>query len=92
MILRDMGQLWPVFPMIAGIAFLATWWATREAQGGLLVAAAACLGVGVLGLAATFAIVEDWVVPAVELFWPLALIAVGLYLVMRSLRRRDRQA
>lgn len=83
----EMARLWPCFPLIAGIAFLVTWVAGRGRQSGLLIPAALGLVVGVVGLFLTYELFTEWLVPVVDYGWPVALIAFGVFLVWRSLRR-----
>jgi hypothetical protein len=81
----DLSIWWPIFPLIGGIAFLATWLAGRMRDWGLLIPAFGGLGVGVVGLLVTTdaiegAIVADW--------WPVSLILVGIILLAANLRRQ----
>lgn len=84
---EEMVRLWPCFPLIAGLAFLCTWAAGRARQSGLLIPAALGLAVGAVGLALTYDLFTEWLVPVVDHAWPVALIALGVYLVWRSLGR-----
>lgn len=84
---EEMVRLWPCFPLIAGAAFLFTWVAGRARQSGLLIPAALGLGVGAVGLALTYELFTEWLVPAIDFGWPVALIVLGIYLVWRSLKR-----
>lgn len=83
----QMQDLWPVLPMIAGVAFLATWMAGGCKDTGLLVPSVLGLAVGAVGLGWTLELLQNWLLPAVEFGWPLLLIALGLALVVRSFLR-----
>ncbi len=78
---HDLRELWPVFPLIGGIAFLATWAASRPRDPGLLVPAAGGLGVGIVGLLLTLGAVSR---DLVRQSWPVALILVGLWILLRE--------
>jgi hypothetical protein len=80
----QMSELWPVFPLIVGLSFVATWFAGSCRKAQLLVPALINVSVGVIGLAFNFAIID---VHTLNLLWPLGLVAIGGYLVVRSLRR-----
>ncbi|MCA9931449.1 MAG: hypothetical protein KC419_23345 [Anaerolineales bacterium] len=76
----EMGRLWPVFPLIGGIAFLAMYLAVRD--GGLLVPAFGGIGVGVVGLLFTLTGVSlAWI----GTYWPVILIVVGLIILAQNL-------
>ncbi len=79
---EDMGVLWPCFPLIVGLSFLATWLAYRGKQPGLLVPAGINLLVGLGGLALTLGVVD---LDTAQLAWPIALIAVGVAIVLHAL-------
>jgi len=81
---EQMAEMWPVYPLIVGIAFVATWLAGRCRKIGLLVPAVINLAVGVVGLGFTLGVIDA---RTVKLLWPLALVALGAYLVVRSLWR-----
>ena len=80
---RDLGSLWPVFPLIAGVAFVVTWVAGKGRDPGLLVPAAAASAVGIIGLMITLGGFRlRWIWQA----WPLAVILVGLWILLQGLR------
>lgn len=79
----DMERLWPVFPAIAGLSFVATWAAGGFKQPGLLVPGTAALAVGVLGL---FFTLGGWTVETVQLVASIVVIVVGAGIVLRALR------
>jgi hypothetical protein len=80
---EEMGVLWPVFPLMVGIAFFATWLAGGCRDSGILVPGTVTLLVGGIGLALTQRLLV-W--DDVRLYWPLALVAIGGSMVFRSLR------
>lgn len=86
-----MGFLWPVFPLIVGIAFLVAWVFSLFSNWGLLIPAGITATVGIVGLGFTLSGQSElfgWIVR----FWPLALIALGVVVlfggVLSSGRRR----
>jgi hypothetical protein len=80
----QMGELWPVFPLIVGLSFVTTWLATNCKKVGLLVPATINLAVGIVGLGFTVGAIDR---RTLNLLWPLGLVALGGYLIARSLRR-----
>jgi len=80
-----MEDYWPAFPLIAGLAFVATWVAGRFRESGLLVPVAVGLLAGVAGFSFTLGWLEEWVIPVIENSWPLVLVATGLLMVFRGL-------
>ena len=81
---EQMSELWPVFPLIVGLAFLATWVAGGLKQVGLLVPALLTLGVGSCGLGFELGVLDASTINAL---WPLALVLLGALMIARSLRR-----
>jgi hypothetical protein len=69
----DLGRLWPVFPLIGGLAFLVQW-LVKPADRGLLVPAGLGLLVGLVALAFTLNLLGS----EVARLWPLLLILLGL--------------
>ncbi len=82
----DMGVWWPVFPLIAGLTFLAAWGAAR-CPVELLIPAGIFLAAGLLGLALTFG-KAAWIANG----WPVVLILLGLWMIGRSLVGRFKKA
>lgn len=79
----QMGNLWPVFPLIGGIAFLAMFLAERD--GGLLVPAFGGIGVGVVGLLFTMTGLSlAWI----GTYWPVILIVFGLIILAQNMGKR----
>jgi len=81
---EDMDRLWPVFPLIGGLAFVATWAAGKCREGGLLVPGGMAISVGVIGLLFTLG---GWTWDRVELAGSLLLVVLGVLLIARSLKR-----
>lgn len=83
----EMERLWPVFPLIGGVAFCALFVAGRAPDLGALTVGAVALVVGIAGLGITFGVLGKEVVK----LWPLLLILIGLFGlasgVIRLLRR-----
>jgi hypothetical protein len=79
-----MDTLWPVFPLIVGLAFLATWIGGGMKQHGMLVPAVIPIAVGIFGLGFELGLVEA---RTIGMLWPLALVLLGGLMIFRSLRR-----
>ena len=82
----SMRYLWPVFPAMVGIAFLALY-IFRPSDWGLLIPAGILLFFGIAGLGHSY---RYWYYSPWELlwrYWPLALIAVGARLIVTGKRR-----
>ncbi len=85
----DLSTWWPIFPIIGGLAFLATWAGTRPRDHSLLVPAALGMMAGVGGLLVTVAGLRLGLLWRV---WPMGLILLGLWMLVRGLissARRD---
>ena len=80
---NDMGDLWPVFPLIAGCAFLSSWLAGGFKEKGLLVPGFGALAVGSVGLLFTLGQMSF---EGVRLAGSPAIVVVGAAIVWRSLR------
>lgn len=70
----DMQRLWPVFPLIAGVAFVALFFAERARDTGTLGVGCAAVIVGVAGLAVTY----GYVGASIWRLWPLLLVLAGI--------------
>ena len=70
----QMSELWPAFPLIVGLSFVATWFAGSCRKLQLLVPAAINLSVGVVGLGFTFGLIDRH---TLNLLWPLGLVVLG---------------
>ena len=79
----EMGRLWPVFPLIGGVAFLAMFFAERD--GGLLVPALGGIAVGIVGLlATTIGFSLAWL----GTYWPVILIILGIFVLAQNVGKR----
>jgi hypothetical protein len=76
-----MTRLWPVFPLIDGVAFAVLFLAERHLNVGTLGVGCAALIVGAVGLAVTYGMVG----PGVVKFWPLLLVLIGLVRLLGAL-------
>ena len=81
-----LGELWPVFPLFIGIAFVATWVAGRFKEPALLVPGSIAAATGVLGL---FFTLGDVSFEHVKMLGSLSLVAFGLLIVVRSFNGRE---
>lgn len=81
----DMSLLWPVFPLIVGIAFVVLWIASRFRDWGALIPAGILLLVGFGGFAFTLGNVP--VFQNIVQWWPLLLIFFGIVILIRSITR-----
>ncbi len=77
----EMGRLWPIFPLIGGIAFVAVWMAGGRKDFGLLIPAGGALAVGVVGLIFTLG---GFNFARIANFWPIILIVVGLGILIQN--------
>lgn len=74
--------LWPVFPLIVGIAFAGTFLASLGRKPGLLVPSAICCAVGTVGLAFTVTPLGGFLT---FLGWPMILLSLGSLFVLGGL-------
>jgi hypothetical protein len=81
----DMALLWPVFPLIVGIAFVVLWIAGRFRDWGVLIPAGVLLLVGIGGLAFTLGNVP--IFQNILQWWPLLLIFFGIIVLIQSVLR-----
>lgn len=81
-----MGVLWPIFPLIGGVAFAATFVATGAQEWGLLVPAGAGLAVGFFGLVLGFG--GSGLLTLIN-FWPVLLILAGLAVLAQNMLNRQ---
>lgn len=75
----QMSYLWPIFPLIAGLAFVAMWVASLFRYWGLLVPGFLGISTGVIGLSLTVTPLGE-VVGMVG--WPVVFLAAGASLVL----------
>jgi hypothetical protein len=80
---RQMRDLWPVFPLIAGVAFVALFFAERARDVGTLGVGCAALIVGIVGLAFTYGFVGS----NIWRYWPVLLILMGVLSLVGGLLR-----
>jgi hypothetical protein len=71
---EDMSMLWPVFPLIGGVAFFAMFFAGRERDAGVLGVGCAAMLAGAVGLAVTYGVLGS----AILKLWPLLLVMAGI--------------
>ena len=77
----DMAVLWPVFPLIVGVAFFVAWVFSGLRDWGLLIPCAITAGVGIVGLGYTmFGQVEA--ISSLVRFWPVLLIGLGVLVLI----------
>jgi hypothetical protein len=84
----QMADLWPAFPLIGGLGFVALFLAERGRDVGTLGVGCAAIIVGVVGLAVTLGLVGEGIVK----LWPLLLVFVGLVGLVGGLLRAVRRA
>ena len=82
---RDLGNWWPVFVLIAGIAFLAQWVAAGFRDWGALFLALVALVIGGTGLAVTLQLLGPQTRELLPSLWPVLLILVGLMVLLRNM-------
>jgi hypothetical protein len=80
-----MAVLWPAIPTIIGIALLMQWLLGGLRDHGLLIPIALFFVIGLGGFAFTLRGVP--VLSILVDYWPVLLIAIGLIVLVRSLRR-----
>ena len=86
----DMAVLWPVFPLIVGVAFFVAWVFSGLRDWGLLVPCAITAGVGIVGLGYTvFGQVEA--ISSLIRYWPVLLIVLGILVLNGGLVGRGRE-
>lgn len=79
----EMGELWPVFPLILGCSFLGSWLAGGCREKGLIVPGVGAAAVGAVGLLFTL---NQLSFDGLRLVGSLTIVAVGAVIVVRSLR------
>lgn len=82
----DLGDYWPVFPLIGGIAFLAQW-LVRPSERGLLIPAGMGLIVGTVALLFTVGNLDPGLAGQIARLWPVLLILAGLGMLVSFMRR-----
>ncbi|MBN1136052.1 MAG: hypothetical protein JXM73_05680 [Anaerolineae bacterium] len=84
---EEMRELWPIFPLIAGVAFIALFLAERARDWGTLGVGLAGIIVGIVGLAYTKGGLES----DIWKYWPALIILVGVLSLLRGLFQRGRK-
>jgi hypothetical protein len=84
----DLEAWWPVFVLIAGVAFLAQWAATGLRNRDALFLGLVALIVGTGALTITFQLLGPNTQEVLPKLWPLALVLVGLTVLLRGLLSR----
>ena len=77
-----MERLWPIFPLIGGLAFFAMWLAAFAKHAGLLVPAGLGIATGIVGLSFTLTPLSQLVA---TIGWPVFVLAAGSILVLTAL-------
>ena len=80
----NMGVLWPVFPLIVGIAFFVAWVFSLFTAWALLIPAGITSTVGIVGLGVTLS-AQSGLLRLVLRFWPVALIGLGVLVLFGGL-------
>jgi hypothetical protein len=80
-----MAYLWPVFPLIVGIAFIVAWVLSLFRAWGLLIPGSITAAVGLVGLAFTLAETGNVYLDLFLQYWPVLLIFVGLVVLVATL-------
>lgn len=84
----DMATLWPIFPLAAGLGWLAAWLARPREVADLVMGACAMAAAGISYLYTQGRLAPE-VGPLLLEWWPLILILLGLgYIVQYALQRR----
>lgn len=78
----DMGRLWPVYPLIAGIAWVVQWVASGLRDWGVLIPAGIALLIGMVGLVSVVTGEQARIFALLINCWPVILILVGLSLLV----------
>jgi len=74
----------PSFPMIIGLSFVTTWIAGKKSGANLLVAGIVLSALGLMGYAARFDFLKR-ILPSVQVFWAVLLVAGGAFLIWRAI-------
>jgi hypothetical protein len=82
-----MRYLWPMFPLIVGIAFFVAWVFSLFRDWGLLVPAGVLTTVGIVGLGLELS-AESGLLAWIVRLWPLSLIALGVLILLGGLLSR----
>ena len=84
----ELVWMWPVFPIIASVAWLTTWLFDTRQVSNLVTGLVACL-VGVGGFLYTLGRMDSQFLLSLSTYWPLALVVLGLgFLIQFFVQRR----
>jgi hypothetical protein len=86
----DMADLWPVFPLIVGVAFIVAWIFSLFRDWGMLIPGGITAGVGIVGLAYTLYEQNAVIAPLLP-YWPVLLIGFGLLILIGAVLNPARQ-
>jgi hypothetical protein len=81
-----MSYLWPVFPLIIGIAFLVLF-IFRPRDWGLLIPSGILLLFGLIFLLYNYGLMDYHPIRVIWEFWPLILVIVGIRLILPFKRK-----
>lgn len=81
----DMAFLWPVFPLIVGVAFIVAWAFSLFKEWGLLIPGGITGTVGLVGLAFTLGRADNAYLNLLAKGWPVLIILSGLITIVASL-------
>lgn len=85
----EMGRLWPTFPLIGGVGFLAAFLSGGLRDWGILIVGGIALAVGVIGYLFTYGVLGGalaaFILPYLT---PALLILIGLAIIISGLTRR----
>lgn len=84
----DLGDWWPVFILIGGVAFLAQWATARFQDWSSLFLGAVALVIGGAGLIATLEFFGPETSQTLPRLWPVLLVVMGLITLLRGLLRK----
>ncbi len=84
----QMAQLWPVFPLIAGVAWIVQFAASRARDVGALGIGLVALAAGIVGLGYTQNLIQGNIIR----FWPLLIVLGGVVILAAGLFRASRRS
>ncbi len=83
----DMNWLWPAFPLIGGVSWLAAWLVDKR-QVSNLTAALVAGAVGVVGFLFTYHVIDATRGQQIASLWPLILVVLGIGLIAQYWLKR----
>ncbi len=81
----DMAYLWPIFPLIVGVAFLVAWTFSLFQAWGLLIPGGITSAVGLIALSLTTHYADRPWLKLIFSGWPIILILIGISILARGL-------